>query len=137
MGPRGPAQGNVIPSPRELPSQESRREPLPPGADTALSSVVPQDFDRVVTDQLKSVQPIQGAIDAVNQIIASGVTVAVASNYTGETKDAWMRVANHHGFKARERERERLTPSLAVLTLQPSQRPSDLTPSLLPSLPGG
>jgi len=66
----------------------------------------------VVTDQLKSVQPIQGAIDAVNQIIASGVTVAVASNYTGETKDAWMRVANHHGFKARERERERERDSL-------------------------
>ena len=58
----------------------------------------------MITDQLKSVQPIQNSVDAVNKIVDSGVTVAVASNYTGETKEAWMRVAHHFGFKVRASE---------------------------------
>jgi len=58
-----------------------------------------KEFPRCVIDQLKSTKPIAGAADAVRALQAKGLKVAIASNFSGEAKDAWSRTGHFHGFE--------------------------------------
>jgi len=59
-----------------------------------------KDFNRIVIDELRGVKPIRGAPEAIRSIQEQGMQVGIASNYTGEVMDAWLRVTHHHGFQS-------------------------------------
>lgn len=58
-----------------------------------------KDFQRLVQDNLRSTKPVSGALEAVQALQDQGLQIAIASNFSGEAKDAWSRVASHHGFE--------------------------------------
>jgi len=58
-----------------------------------------KEFPRLVLDNLKTTKPVAGAVDAVRALQAKGLKVAIASNFSGEAKDAWARTAHFHGIE--------------------------------------
>jgi phosphonoacetaldehyde hydrolase len=58
-----------------------------------------KEFPRVILDQLKGTKPVSGAVDAFRALKNRGLKVAIATNFSAEAADAWLRTAHHFGFE--------------------------------------
>jgi len=57
-----------------------------------------KEFPRCIKDHLNRVKAVPGAADVVRSLQAEGLKVAIASTFSGEVHDHWMRVSHSQGF---------------------------------------
>jgi phosphonoacetaldehyde hydrolase len=57
-----------------------------------------KEFARCVNSEVHRAKAIRGAVECVSMAQASGIKVAVASDFNAEAMDPWLRVAHANGF---------------------------------------